>query len=259
MPNNQPLASARPASPRRPVMRAAAAGLGLLLLATPVLAAAPGDHRGSAGTIAVSGQGSASARPDMAELSAAVVSTARTAAEAVTANSAAMEKAIAALKAAGVDDKDVATSGFSVMPRFSSPAPNAPAQNEEPRIIGYEVRNALTVRVHDLGALGTVLDRLVAAGANEVGGLSLTISDPAKVADSARREAVADARRKAEIYASAAGVRLGRVLRVSERGAGGPEPVAMMMRADMAKASVPVAAGEQRIGASVDVVWEIER
>ena len=254
-------ASVRPRLLHRRRLRLAVMGLSCLMFAAPALAGGPEGDRHAQATLAVSGEGTAMARPDMAVLSAAVVCTGATGGEAVAANSAAMTKVLAALEAAGVATADIATSGFSVQPRFAPPRPDGQPEPDGPRITGYEVRNAVTVRVRHLDALGSVLDRLVGAGANEIGGLSMTFAEPDKLADAARRDAVADARRKAETYAAAAGVRLGRVLRLSERGLSRPEPMAMMMRADMAKASaaVPVASGEQSVEAGIDVVFEIER
>ncbi len=117
----------------------------------------------------------------------------------------------------------------------------------------------MTVRVRDLDKLGPILTAVVASGANSVDGLSFTVSDTNEKLDEARKEAVADARRKADLYATAAGVKLGRILSISEDGVSIPRPYAVRSEKMMAMSSapVPVEAGEETLSATVNIVWEI--
>lgn len=216
----------------------------LALLATPARAETP--------SIRVDGAGEVSAAPDTGLLSAGVTSEAATAADAVRANGAAMEQVLAALEAAGIAKQDVQTSGFSVFPVFAEGAgPPAP-----PRISGYRVSNQVTVRVAGVEKVGGVLDRLVAAGANELGGVSFSVGAPDPLLDEARKRALADARRKAEVYATSAGVRLGRLLAIEETaGAGAPRPVPF---ARMEAAAVPIAPGQVQLGVTMTATYAIE-
>ncbi|QIB32618.1 SIMPL domain-containing protein [Ancylobacter pratisalsi] len=206
-------------------------------------------------TLTVTGEGTASGVPDMASFSSAVVSEAKTAREALDANSAAVAQMIAAIKGAGVEARDVATSGFSIQPQYAPPKKDS---NEAPRITGYEVRNTVSVRLRELARLGELLDQVVTSGANQIGGIAFDIADPSALEDKARVAAVEDARHRAEIMAAAAGQRLVRVLAVSADGAIPPMPrmvaSTMMMKAD----SVPVEAGETEVRANVTLVYEIE-
>lgn len=205
-------------------------------------------------TLSVSGEGLASAVPDMATLTSGVVSEGKTAREALDANSAAVATMIEAIKAAGVESRDISTSGFSVQPQY------APQKKEgDPlRIASYQVNNAVTVRLRGLGKLGDLLDQLVTNGANQISGIAFDIADPAKLEDAARAEAVKQARHQAEIIAQAAGVRLVRVVSIASDA--GPQPMPRMMMAARAEKmdSVPVEAGETQVRAGVTVVYEIE-
>jgi uncharacterized protein len=235
-----------------------------LLAATPALAqpAPPppphGPHGAHAGLFSISGQGTATAAPDMAVVTSGVVTEATTAREALDANTAAMDKLLASLKASGLEERDIATSGFSIQPRYLY-AQKPDGTQEAPRITGYEVRNTVTVKVRDLGKLGGILDRVVTEGSNQIDGLAFDIADKKRLLDEARRGAVEDAKSKAEVFATAAGVKLGRVRELTDNVNAPPVPPRpMMMRAEMAKsADVPVARGEQEIEVGVNVVWEI--
>jgi uncharacterized protein YggE len=224
----------------------------LCLAVTAALAAASAAHAYDTPSIRVAGTGEVSAAPDTAHLSAGVVSEAASAAEAVRANGAAMERVLAALDTAGIAKQDVQTSGFSVWPVYAESAgPAGP-----PRITGYRVSNQVSVRVVGVEKVGGVLDQLVASGANEVGGVSFSIGEPAPLLDEARKRALADARRKAELYAASAGVRLGRLLRIEETGAGGPGPLpAARMEAS---AAVPIAPGRVDLGVTTIATYAIE-
>ena len=198
------------------------------------------------------GTGQVSAAPDKAEISAGVVTEAPHAADAVKANAAAMQKVFAALEAAGIERKHVQTSRFDVSPVY---ADGDPQRRAPPAITGYRVSNQVQVEVLGVDKVGAVLDALVGAGANELGGISFGIAEPAPLLDEARKKAIADAHRKAELYAREAGVALGRVLQIDEAGGGGvPVPVAY---ARMESAASPIAAGQLDLSASITVRYAI--
>lgn len=215
---------------------------------TPALAV-----EASAQTLSLAGEGSASAAPDQATVTSGVTSEGQTASEAVAANSKAMAALIDAFKKAGIQPADLQTSGFSVQPRYAQPKEGS---GEAPKIDGYEVRNQVTVRVRDLTKLGAVLDTAVASGSNQIDGVNFGLADPAPVLDKAREAAVADARRKAELIAKAAGVKLGRILAIAEPGSEPPRPM-MAAYAREKLDAVPVEAGESEFTARVNVTWEI--
>jgi len=220
-------------------------GLALVaLLAIPAWA----DPR----TISTSGHGEVRAVPDMAEVRAGVTVTAPTAAQALAANSSRMQSVFAALRKMGVPEKNIQTTNFYISPQYTNGENNAPR-----RLTGYQVNNDVTVRLEDVGKVGSALDALVAAGANQMNGISFSIQNPAPVLERARAEAVADARTRAETYAKAAGVNLGTIMSISEGGGEAPRPVMYRMAAAMAPAPPPIAAGEQTISADVAMVWEI--
>jgi uncharacterized protein YggE len=226
----------------------------VLLSASPLAAqdAGPPARRS---TLAVGGEGISTATPDIASFSTGVVSAAKTAREALDANTKSVTDVIAAIKAAGVEARDISTSGFSVQPQYVNVKRDG---TEAPRIAGYEVRNTVTVRLRDLTKLGGLLDDVVTKGANQIGGISFDIAEPAKLEEQARVAAVKDARRQAEIMAEAGGVRLVRVISIAEEGAAPPMP-RMMAAAPMSKRdSVPVEAGETEVRARVAIVYEIE-
>jgi len=203
-------------------------------------------------SITVTGTGRVSAPPDMAQISAGVVSEAPRASDAVKANSAAMQKVLAALDAAGIDRKHVQTSRFDVSPVYSE----SPPGRRTPVITGYRAANQVSVEVHDVDKVGAVLDALVAAGANDLGSISFGVAEPAPLLDEARKKAIADARRKAQLYAAEAGVALGRVTQIEEGGAGVPRPVPYM-RMEAAAAPPPVAPGQLDLSADVTVTFAI--
>lgn len=205
----------------------------------------------------LSGEGKASAAPDLAIINSGVVSEGATAREALDANTTAMATLVNAIKAAGIEDRDIATSGFSVQPRYIYSQRNDGTQ-EPPRISGYEVRNTVTVKVRDLTKLGGILDKAVTEGSNQIDSLSFDIADKKKIYEEARKAALADARAKAELYAEAAGVKLGRLRELSEQaGAGFPPPRPMMRMEMKAQADVPIERGEQDIAVNITTTWEI--
>jgi uncharacterized protein len=219
------------------------------LFAASLLLAAPAWAQDMA-AISVSGEATVSVAPDLAEVDGGVTTEAKTAREASETNNAAMGKVLLALKAAGIDEKDFQTSRLSLQPQ-SAPNRTGPAA-----IVSYRASNRVTIRVRDVNKVAGVIDTLVGAGANEIGGINFMVSQASKLLDDAREQAVADARRKAEIYAKAAGVTLGAPLTISEDGAPGPMPMRRMV-AGMA-AATPIAQGEETLRVSVNVSWAIK-
>jgi uncharacterized protein YggE len=205
-------------------------------------------------SISVTGEGKAVAKPDMATIHTGVVSQAATAKEALAANSKAMEAVLAELKKRGIAAEDVQTSQFSVQPTYKQDERRRTA----PEIAGYQVTNQVRVRVRKLDRIGEVLDGLVEAGSNQLSGITFGLNEPRSVLDTARIEAIGDARRRAELYAKAAGVRVGKVQRINEQNVRFPQPVAMARNYAMAAEAVPVAAGEEEFHVTIDVTFTLE-
>jgi uncharacterized protein len=227
--------------------------LAFLIPAGSALAGA-GSDPAARGTISVRGEASVAAVPDRVELTVGHNNRAQTAAAAVAANSAAMEKIFAVLRDSGIAARDMRTAGFSV-----SPVTTRPDRNAAPRIVSYRVSNRVVVVLRDRARLGELLDTLTQAGANRINGIRFLIGETEKLADRARRKAVEDARRKARLYADTAGVTLGRVLKITERSVYVPGPRAIRESAIQTMSRVPIAAGEQRIGASITVTFAIKQ
>ncbi|MDB6177031.1 SIMPL domain-containing protein [Paracoccus sp. Z330] len=208
--------------------------------------------RADQGRLTVTGQGESRMAPDMAQIQVGVTVQADTASEAMSQNSQQQASVIEALKNAGVEAKDIQTSGLDLSPMRNY------GDNRSSEVTGYQARNMVSVRVNEIASLGTVLDALVDAGANEINGISFGREDSAQATDDARRSAVADARHKAELLAEAAGLTLGSVLRIddSAQSGGGPRPMMMRAEADMSH-SVPVEAGEVGFGAQVQMVFQL--
>lgn len=227
-----------------------ATAIGLsLAAATPALAEETKLPR----VMTLTGHGEVKQVPDMVTVTAGVATQGTTAAEALAANTAAMTKMMETLKAGGIPDKDIQTSNFSIQPRYDY-------NGNPPKLDGYDVSNTVTVTLHDVGALGGLLDKLVQAGSNQINGISFGVSKPDAALDEARKLAAADARHKAEVYAAATGVRLAEIISISEQQAYAPSPIPMRaaMKASMAAAPVPVEAGEQTLSMDVTITWEIE-
>jgi uncharacterized protein YggE len=223
--------------------------LALIVVSSPVAAAAQTPRPPH---ITVSGEGTASVAPDLAIIQAGMTTQGRTAREASAANSTAMTKVQAALKADGMAERDMQTARFSIRPLHSA------RRDGDNRITGFEASNQISVKVREIARLATVLDQMIAAGANSISSVHFTVSEHSKLLDQARVDAVADARRKAELLAKAAGAQLGRATAIVENGGGGrPEPVARMAM-QAAAASVPVVAGEQTLRVQVSVTFELK-
>ena len=209
--------------------------------------------------LTVSADGRSNRVPDLAVFSAGVTTQGNTAGEAMSANAAAMTRVIAALKRAGVADKDIQTSSINLNPVYGQPVmgPNGQVVNE-PRIVGYQAVNMVTVRARDIKNFGKVLDALVASGANQISGPSFQMSDPSTAQDEARLGAMKAARTRADLYARAAGLRVVRIVSISEGGYNPPQPKYAMMEARSADAaSTPVQAGEVEAQVSVTVQFEL--
>jgi uncharacterized protein YggE len=209
--------------------------------------------------ISVTGEGIVRARPDMALITLGVVSEAATAGEALSENSRSMAGIQDALEEAGLESRDLQTSGFFVEPIYSQPPRDYDgSQPFIPEIVGYRVRNELMLRVRDLERLGTLLDQVIALGANSVSGPTFTVADPTPLEDQARRAAMRSAMRKAELYAEAAGVALGPILRIEETAfPPQPLPIGAAARLEAADSSVPIQSGELAFQAQVSVAWRL--
>jgi uncharacterized protein len=203
--------------------------------------------------ISVTGEANVSVAPDQAQIDGGVTSDAKTAREASDANNAAMGKVLLALKGAGIEEKDYQTSRLSLQPQFA----NSPKVSERAAgIVSFRASNRVTVRIRDVTKVANVIDVLVGAGANDIGGINFTVTQASKVLDEAREKAIADARRKAEIYAKAAGVTLGEPISISEEGA--PVPAFRGKIAAPMAAGAPVAQGEETLSVTVNVSWAIK-
>lgn len=235
-------------------MRRFAAVVPFVLLATLAVPA-------YAGSITIEGRGEVTATPDMAQINSGVTTQGATAREALDANSAAMAELIAELKATGIEARDIQTSGFSVNPNYVyTDERDDNGYSLPPKINGYQVANTVTVTVRALDTLGAILDKSVTIGANTINGVTFAVADPSELYNEARKAAFADAREKAELYATVAGGTLDEINSISEsQGFNSPQPVAMYaVRAEAASADVPVEGGELTFSINVNVQWELD-
>jgi uncharacterized protein len=203
----------------------------------------------------VSARGEVKRVPDVAVISAGVVTQSANAATAMQENATRMARVIAALKRAGVADKDVTTSSISLSPQYRY------NENQPPVITGYQASNQVNVRFRDIGKSGAVLDVLVKEGANQINGPSLVIDKPEAAQDEARIDAIKSARARADLYAAATGLKVKRIVSISESEgySGGPVPMmARGMMADSAMAKTEVMPGEQTVGVNLSVVFELQ-
>jgi uncharacterized protein len=204
--------------------------------------------------VIVTGEGSVSVAPDYAEIRSGVTTRAKTAKEATDTNAKLMTAISAALVSAGIAQKDIQTSQFSLQPVYEPQQANAP-----PKLAGFSVSNQVEVTIREVDKVGDILDRLVTTGATNIGSIEFLHSDPSKVLDQAREAAMADARRKAEVYARAAGVSLGPVVWITEDGGFVPPMGMKALRSPAAMAPVPIASGEDTLQARVTVGFELAR
>lgn len=235
-----------------------ATALASSLIMTPACAQnspAPGSHATLAdGTLlSVSAQAESKRVPDVATMSTGVVTQAADANTAMRQNAEQMAKVVTAIKAAGVAERDIQTSGINLNPQYRY------AENQPPAITGYQASNTVNIKVRDIGKLGNVLDSLVAQGANQVNGPSFEVDKPDEAYDEARLAALKKAEARAKTYAGAMGVRVRRIVSISE-GAGFQPPMPMMrMQAmdAMASKETSVSPGETTLSANLDVVFEL--
>ncbi|KQZ14168.1 MULTISPECIES: SIMPL domain-containing protein [unclassified Mesorhizobium] len=232
----------------------------LLPLALAAAIALPGFARAAdplpPPRIIVSGEGEASAAPDLAVLSLSVMREAKTARAALDAGNDAMAAVIAAMKSAGIEDRDLQTGGLQINPRYNYT--NKPDGNQEAELVAYQVTNTLTVRIRNIDKTGELLDKAVSLGVNQGGGISFSNEDPSKTLTEARKKAVADAMAKARTLAEAAGVSVGRVLEIVDQNMA-PMPMPMSAKSfDSARAAVPVEAGENSYKVQVNVTFELK-
>ncbi|MFV8817649.1 SIMPL domain-containing protein [Haliea sp. E17] len=207
--------------------------------------------------ISVSGEAQSAMAPDMAIVELAVVREAETARAALDANSEALAQVLKAMRAAGIEERDLQTANFSIQPRYVYPQSR---DDTPPKLVGYTVRNGLTVRVRKLDELGAIIDQSVSLGVNEGGNVQFTNEDPSVALDAARALAVKDALGRARTLAKAAGVTLGDILSISEHSS---SPMPKMARLEssrmaMAEAAMPVAAGENAYHVNVSLRIAIE-
>lgn len=229
--------------------------LGTFLAAPALAQSAP-----SLPTISVDGRGEVTASPDTAYINSGVTTQAATAREALDDNTAAMTQLIDTLKAAGIEERDIQTSGFSVSPNYVySDVRDALGYTQPPKISGYTVSNTVNVRVRNIDILGDVLDKSVTVGANTINGISFAVADPSELYDQARKLAFEDALAKARLYADAAGVDLESVRSISESQAYAPPQPYMMREAALGASdrAVPIQSGELTFSINVQVSWEI--
>lgn len=207
------------------------------------------------GRLTVTGSGTAYAAPDIAMIRAGVQFQAATAEEALKKMSAGAEKLIAEAKALGVAPEDMQTSGLSLSPVYDDYDRRKPGEPAE--LVGFRASTDLMIRMRKIDETGGVIGALVSAGANSLDGVSFAVDNPQPLMDEAQKDAIADARRQAELYAEAAGVDLGDIISIDETG-GGVRPEMGMMRAADMSFKAPVEAGRSEISASVRIVWEIK-
>lgn len=212
--------------------------------------------------LTVSADGRSTRTPDLAFYSAGVTTQGRTAAEALAANSTAMTRVFAALKKAGIADRDMQTSNINLSPVYSNAVigPNGQVV-QEARITGYQASNQVSIKQRNLKAMGSVIDALVDAGANNINGPSFQLDKADEAQDEARVAAMAKARARADLYARASGLRVVRIVSISETGAYSPPMPIMYARAEMAAPPAPppppMAVGEVEAQINVTVQFEL--
>ncbi|MEP2179458.1 MAG: SIMPL domain-containing protein, partial [Marinomonas sp.] len=195
--------------------------------------------------------------PDIANFDVSVVSTGSTASQALQNNSRQMQNVFAALRRLGIAQKDIQTSSVSLQPQFQRFNRNGPQESQTPRITGYNASNSVRIIQRDLDNLGRTIDALVTAGANRVNGPTFGLANSDAERNRARVDAIKDARARAELYAGAAGLRVKRIMLISDQSPGIVRPQMRFARMEAADSSVPISPGEQAITASVSVMFEL--
>jgi uncharacterized protein len=227
----------------------------LLLASLLPMTSSAADYTPSPSTVQVSATAEVRAVPDTAMISAGVVTQSPTAKAAMQANATRMSAVMEAIKAAGIDAKDIQTSGINLQPQYRY------AENQPPVVTSYQASNTVNVRIRKIDGIGPVMDALVAKGANQINGPSFMLANEEAALDQARKDAVARARKRADLYAEAAGMRVRRIISISE-GGGMQQPMPMMrsmaMEAKQAMADTPVAPGETSLSVTVNMIFELE-
>jgi len=227
--------------------------LALLLVGPAAVQAQVAPPVALAGTrLDISATGQVDRAPDMATIGAGVVTQSGSAGGAMSANAQRMTATIAALKKAGVADRDIQTAALSLQPQYRY------GDNQPPVLTGYQASNRVSVRLRDVQKAGAVIDALVAAGANQVDGPSFGLDKPEAALDEARGQAIATARARADLYARAAGLRVKRILSISETDGAPPVARPMAMVAMAKRDSTPIAAGEQTLAVTLTVSFELQ-
>ncbi len=236
----------------------------VLLSVSPVFAQAippaPPPVASESGVISISGIGKVNAAPDMAYITSGVVSIEKNAQQALAQNSKAMANLMKVLKNAGIEDKDIQTSNFSISPQYDY---NNSPNNQPPKITSYRVSNSLTIIVRNLDILGHIIDQSVSVGSNSIGSVRFAIDDSSSLLNEARKKAMQDAFDKANLYANAANVTLGKIKYISENNGFMPPPfpaeMARMVMSGADASSVPIQSGELSFSSTISVVWELEQ
>lgn len=228
--------------------------LGVIFMTQTILdhsSALAGDDQNR--SITMTGRASVGATPDRVEITLGVSSKAETAKDALTLNNVNMSHIIKALKDEGVEEKHILTSNFSIHPDYQHFKDGRTA-----KVRGYKVSNNVRIQVLDVKKLGPLLDKVVSAGSNQVHGIRFYVSNADQLKDKARKIAVANAKRKAKLYAEAADVKLGKVLVITESSRGGNHPAPMARSLAVEASSVPISGGEQQLSVSVTISWELD-
>lgn len=228
----------------------AAAMLASAFFSVPALAQVATISQSIAGTrLDLDASAEVSRVPDIATISAGVVSRAPTASAALQDSADRMARVFASLKRAGIEERDIKTSSISLSPEYRYP------QNEAPQLVAYTASNMLTVRFRDIRASGKILDTLVAQGANQINGPSLEVDNPEEALDEARTKAVAAGRARAELYARSLGLKVARLVALSESSGSSPRPLPVMA---FAKAETRIEPGEEKLGVDLHLTFELQ-
>ena len=236
-----------------------AIGLALLIGAATATSAAaqtvtvPMVQQISGTRLDVSATGEVSRVPDIAIISAGVVTRAATASAAIQQNAQRMERVTAALRRAGVAERDIQTASINLNPEYRY------VENRAPQLTGYTASNQLSIRFRDIRNSGEILDALVAEGANQINGPSMEIDKPDEALDEARANAVARGLARAQLYAGAIGKRVARVLSISESGGySPPQPMPYAVSARAESADTKIMPGEQKVQVALSMVFELQ-
>jgi uncharacterized protein YggE len=229
--------------------------IGALSWTAPAAAQQASITQSIAGTrLDITATGEVTRVPDVAIISAGVVSRAATASAAMQDAANRMDRVLAALKRAGVESRDIQTSSVNLNPEYRYP------ENQSPQLVGYQASNTVTVRFRDIRNSGKILDALVSEGANQINGPSLTVDKPEAALDEARAKAVAEGRARAELYARSLGLHVARVVAVSESGGYAvppPPPMPVMARA-YESAQTKIEPGEQKLQVTLTMTFELQ-